>query len=377
MSMKYIVAALLCVRFSCFSMNIAMTATPDYIDYAMVAIHSMSKCTPASTDNPHRIVVFLDGTSAADRERLLCLTSPTLLIHPVDLQNPIWDGIMQQLEKIKEQGYQARHRIVSLRLLFPNIWRSGNLGRLGIPEMKEFLFLDSDLLVVKSLQPLWDECSRVDQPIIGANLWFITEDNLGRAVPLFCGGVGRISGKHLQRRPNGQISARTSGGVVFWKMDKILEIYRRRGFGDFLIRQGPGQEEEVVFDSFLSRLGDQVYFFPYTFNARPDYRQIARNLWEEYGMARNALAADPLCDGQGPNAFFVRQLQNTKGRDCSDMYTAPAIQTLESLAKGDVAVWHWDGCKYKPNDPRCTVAPGSPEEIWRQHFQEISEILAP
>ncbi|MDR1255168.1 MAG: hypothetical protein LBJ78_04075 [Puniceicoccales bacterium] len=48
-------------------MNVVMTATPNYIDYTRVAIHSMVQCTPIGDDNPHNIVVFLDQTSSEDR----------------------------------------------------------------------------------------------------------------------------------------------------------------------------------------------------------------------------------------------------------------------------------------------------------------------
>jgi hypothetical protein len=352
-----------------------MTSTPNYIDYTMVAIRSMAECTPAAADNPHKVIVFLDGAGTADTERLLCLAAPELQIYPVDLQNPMWNGIMQQLEKIKERGFGARHRIVSLRLLFPNIWQSENLAVLGIPEMREFLFLDSDLLIMKDLNPLYEECLCENQPIIGANLWFITDDNLGCTAPLFCGGVGRVSTRHLRQRPNGSISARTSGGVVFWKISKVLEIYRQKGLGNFLIHHKCGSEEEVIFDSFLSRLGDDVYFFSYVFNARPDYRKAARDLFAEYRKAKIDLE-DPFASCGEPGHFFARMLRNTRDRNCSDMLGKKAIQALKSLAKDDVAVWHWDGCKHKPADPKCLTEPGSPEEIWQRYFLEISEITS-
>jgi lipopolysaccharide biosynthesis glycosyltransferase len=352
-----------CIHSVCWCMNIVMTVTPNYIDYAMVAIHSMMKNTPAEPDNPHKVVIFCDETSSEDRECLLRLAGPMLQIYSVDLQDPMWNEIMQQLEKIKERGFRARHRIVSLRLLFPNIWQSGNLAALGIPEMADFLSLDADTLTMKNLKPFYDECLHVDQPIIGANLWFITDDNLDRAAPLFCGGVGEVSTNHLKKRPNGQISARTSGGVVFWNMNKILDIYRKRGCRDFLLRQS-GEEEEIVFDSLLSRLGNRVYFFSYIFNARPDYHKSAHDLFAEYQQAEK---------DEEPERFFAKMLRNTKNRDCADMFTEQSMQSLKSLAEGDVVIWHWDGCKYKPADLKCPIEPGSPEEMWRQCHQKVLE----
>ncbi|MDR1255169.1 MAG: glycosyltransferase [Puniceicoccales bacterium] len=271
---------------------------------------------------------------------------------------------MQLLEKIKEQGWRARPRIVSLRLLFPTIWRSVKFAQLGIPIMNEFLFLDSDVLVMKDLQPLYEACLGIDQPIIGANLWFITEDG-GSMASLFCGGEGWVKTCHLRTRPNGQISARTSGGVIFWKISKVLEILQQAKENDFFVQKG--EEEEIVIDKFLKYLKNQVYFFSYTFNARPDYRSIGKELWEQYQKSQ-----DPF--GQTP-PFFAQMLENTKGRDCEDMFNEQAMQSLKSLAADDVAIWHWDGCKHKPAEPECRAKEGSPEQIWRQRFQEVSTRL--
>lgn len=116
------------------------------------------------------------------------------------------------------------NRLIALRLVFPKIWENQKLPGVSaklFETMRSFLWLDSDVLVMKPLEPLLDEVGYeaeegIRQPIISANLDFIYSQNDVPRRYRNC-QVWSHSGFFAKESVGSECrgSAHVSGGVVF------------------------------------------------------------------------------------------------------------------------------------------------------------------
>jgi lipopolysaccharide biosynthesis glycosyltransferase len=210
--------------------------------------------------------------------------------------------------------------MINLRLFFPEIFRE--LFR-EMP-IKNFLWLDSDLIVLQDLSNLFEECrSRPEQSIIGADLDYSShvceEDELqnissdsdecissGFNFRYIQGETTINTGQKyyskediknaLQNISRGQDILREklgdympSGGVVFWSIQKIIEecieqrvnVFQKamKPQGDNGSNQDDNDNntqiayatEEYVFQLYLANSTlDDIYFFPIIYNITVD-----------------------------------------------------------------------------------------------------------
>ncbi|MDR0756011.1 MAG: hypothetical protein LBE99_03820 [Puniceicoccales bacterium] len=343
--------------------NYVLATDDKYVMPTAVAVQSVKTSDPYST---FQIIIFTDGVSRENVDKLQTMSNERCTIVLVDLQEPQWksmptiDGqqidLMDFANKIKSDRWS---RLVNLRLLFPDIWYSGLLPE-SVQNLDSFLWLDSDLIVVKSLAPLFDECECINQEIIGANLYF----------PLH-GGVGWVNTQYIfdssstdQDDEHG--FARISGGVVFWKIEMLVNRFILQGFNEFLAlywerkrRERENPQEETIMGDFL-RQQKRVYFFSPQYNANPDpaFQCSLLTAWPEIpteadyrqrihmGLIRNDERGNPLT-----------ALEAQKDMICFNEH-------MQALCKGDVCIFHWDCVKKPWKKSRSTVYSDIPTCLW-------------
>jgi lipopolysaccharide biosynthesis glycosyltransferase len=339
-----------------------------YVVPTAVAVQSIKSSDPCSI---YQITIFTDGVSRENMDKLQTMSDERCTIVLVDLQDSKWksmptiDGqqidLMDFADQIKCEGWS---QLVNLRLLFPDIWYSGLLPE-DVQNINSFLWLDSDLIVMKSLNPLFDECGRIDQEVISANLYFAMH-----------GGVGWVDAKYFSPPfPDQQDKdgfARVSGGVVFWKIEKLVDRFVAQGFNEFLTlykerkcKERRNPPDEVILGDFLKQRAC-VYFFSPRYNANPDpklrlnffmhwpespteedYRQRTR-----IGLIRNKVCMNP----------FVA-LKDQEDIKCFDEH-------MQALCNGDVHIFHWD-CVQKPWKKSCVcIYSDMPTRCWYTYRQQ-------
>ncbi|MDR1254538.1 MAG: hypothetical protein LBJ78_00705 [Puniceicoccales bacterium] len=366
MKIPFLLGVILCVQWTTWVaavQNYVLTTNGKYVVTTAVAVQSIKNSNPCST---LQVIIFMDGVSFEDADKLQAMSDERCTVFLVNLQDPQWksmptiDGgqidLMDFADRIKSDGWS---RLVNLRLLFPDIWFSDLLPE-SVRSINSFLWLDSDLIVVKSLAPLFDECEGIDQEIIGANLYFPTH-----------GGVGWVDTRYIfdpqaidQDSEHG--FARISGGVVFWKIESLVERFVFQGFNELLLlyaerkrKEGINPQEEVIFDDFL-RQQRRIYFFSPRYNANPDpeLRYIFLTNWPESpteadyrrriqtGLIRDNRSVDSLVslDSQGDIKQFNEHMQ--------------------AFGNGDVVIWHWDCVKKPWKKSHSSAYSDKPTRLW-------------
>ncbi|MDR0392814.1 MAG: hypothetical protein LBH52_01105 [Puniceicoccales bacterium] len=348
--------------------NYVLATDNKYVVPTAVAVQSIKSSDPYSI---HQIIIFADGVSCENVDKLQTMSDERCTIVLVDLQDPQWksmptiDGrqvdLMDLADQIKSDKW---NRLVNLRLLFPDIWYSGLLPE-SVQSVNSFLWLDSDLIVIKNLVPLFDECEHINQEIISANLYFAIH-----------GGIDWVDTRYFspplpdQKGKDG--FARISGGVVFWKIERLVNRFVSQGSNEFLAlyqerkrEEGKNPQEEVIFDDFL-RQRKRVYFFSPRYNANPDpklrlnffmhwpeipteedYRQRTR-----MGLIRNKECVNPLA-----------ALKDQEDIKCFNEH-------MQALCNGDVYIFHWD-CVQKPwKKSRVCIYSDVPTRRWYTYRQK-------
>ncbi|MDR2781944.1 MAG: ankyrin repeat domain-containing protein [Holosporaceae bacterium] len=247
------------------------------------------------------------------------------------------------------------NKLIAIRMLFPKIFGTKSLPEFNRNEklrtMKHFLWLDSDLIVVKDLSPwylhlLTNSRSR-QQPIISANLMFIEmqpelpyQEEIQRTYKFW--------GNDRGFNPQNFVA---SGGVLFWNLEivpkfrHIVDAHTQPPASitlmqrvDTLLSLKHGTYDMPLFSTeeqvFGELLPDQACFFPTTFNCRSAYLHIANDLL----IGLNASAED--------------------------------AQFLREIASGEVSIWHWDYEK-KPWAYCPTTDLAVPERTWWNYFDEF------
>lgn len=311
------------------------------------------------------------------------------------------------LEKAAEK---YGNRLIALRLVFPKIWKNQELPEFDdydwLNDIKEFLWLDSDVLVMKPLEPLLDEVGYeaeegIRQPVISANLDFIySQNDIPRRYHNY--QVWSHSGFFAKESVGAEYrgSAHVSGGVVFWRLDDMPEAGMLEGTISLgrLRRQQQGQgfdpsvlaycylatkqsTEESVFNTLLRGTQDKVYFFSTLYNCRPGYVPVAQDFLHNFP---NLPAAQSSAE--------LSYIQNSLPQPAKQQILQETFATLQQIAREKVAIWHWD---YSASDtskketpllghvgrpelkPWCVANPeiGSPEALWREEYEAVKQMF--
>ncbi|MDR0647479.1 MAG: hypothetical protein LBF43_03535 [Puniceicoccales bacterium] len=369
MKIPFLLGVILCGRWTTLPaavQNYVLATDDKYVVATAVAVQSIKSSDSYSA---RQIVIFTDGVSRENADKLQTMSNERCTITLVDLQDPKWKSmptiegqqidLMDFADQIKSDGWS---RLVNFRLLFPDIWYSGLLPE-NVQNVNSFLWLDSDLIVVKSLAPLFDKCERVNQEIIGANLYFPRH-----------GGVGWVNAQYFNPPATDQEDefARISGGVVFWKIERLVERFVFQGCNEFLVlflerkhREGTNPQEEVVLDDWLKQQ-NCVYFFSPRYNATPDPVLQCKIFapWPEI-----------------PTEDDYRQ-KIYRGLIRDDEFTDPRVplksqkdimrfnKHMQALCRNDVHIWHWDCVKKPWKKSRSSAYSDVSTLLWRIHRQQ-------
>ncbi|MDR2769170.1 MAG: hypothetical protein LBB19_01265 [Puniceicoccales bacterium] len=325
--------------------NYVLATDNKYVVPTGVAIQSIKDSDPSAS---FQVVLFLDNVSPENANKLRAMSDERCTIVLINLQDPKWksmpiiEGSWIDLMEFADQIKCAKwSRLVNLRLLFPDIWYSGLLPE-NVQNVNTFLWLDSDLIVIKSLGSLFDECEHINQWIISANLYFT-----------MYGGVGWVDAQYFDPPSTEQQCkdgfARVSGGVVFWKIRELTDYFVSQGRNELLTlykerkcKDKVSPQDEVVLGDFLKQR-ECVYFFSPRYNANPDPK-LRLNLfmqWSEFLTEENyfqKMRTGLIGNREYTNPPSVLNLQEAIER---------FNENMQALCNGDVCIFHWD-CVQKP-----------------------------
>jgi hypothetical protein len=363
-------------------MNVVLTTNAAYGLSTMVVVQSLKE-NSTHEGGVNRVLILYDQLLLEDLQRFWQLRDEHTHIFIMDLRDERWINLLGTTPMDRAaQMRGSHHELINLRLLFPEIFRPEILEAFDIPPLDHFLFLDSDILVVRDLAPLYRECLPIAQPIIGANLYSL----LGGGDPIcayLSGGVGWVDKRHVRMSPAWpKAVARISGGVVFWHMRFFREIPAR-----YLAAVRRGGEEEVVFGRFLAATQERVYFFSLLYNFRPSLEEVADYVYEEIleteidGGGEDGSEAtggaiqeeeSSLTDyPPGLLAKFKEYSGELRGY-APTMYTPRVLLTLFQIHAREVALWHWDSLK-KPWEEGCT--PCAAVHLWNATYGRLRAAL--
>jgi lipopolysaccharide biosynthesis glycosyltransferase len=336
--------------------NIVMATDFGYVVPTAVAMHSVVKnCKGASVF----FVIFVTGDVLKSSAKALL---ESFRADKIDVCLVAVDTIEQRSDlrarfEIAKAVIAAGNKLIAIKMLFPQILATKALPEFSTHEklrnMKHFLWLDSDLIVVKELsqwyQSLLKTSRTLKQPIISANLMFIEmqpempyQEEMLRTYK-FWGNDRRINSKNFV----------TSGGVLFWNLEivpKLRTVANARTQPpvstslwqavDTLLNLKHKFYEGSLFSTeeqvFGELLPDQAYFFPTTFNCRSAYFK---------------------CVDSG----ILNMPETTSEED---------RQILQAINSGKVSIWHWDYEK-KPWTYNPTEELRPPEKTWWDCFNEF------
>lgn len=380
-------------------LNVFLATDSNYVVQTAVSMHSFLRTQVNEPDI--FFVIFCDKTGNSWTTRHEHILKK--------FEQPGQIGVcLVDMANIKEDLFVAAQRkfehskAMALKVVLPDLWVSK-----GLPEFREgayrerlrgirhFVWLGSDVLVMKHLRPLLDEVGYgtdawIHQPVTSANLDFIYSkgDTASRyhdyGIRSHAGWIPFDKIGALDEKG----SARVSGGILVYKLDCIprkLKCFppnqRRhsRPTTKSILTQcfdvSSGKTEEGVFDVLLQRSQDQVYFFSTLYNCRPGYVPVAQNFLRNF-----------------PNLSAAQSSAELSYIGSKDVQKE-TFNTLLSIANSNVAIWHWDysasGTSRKDDGwpPRLGVVPelkpwcagsvmfGSPEALWREEYEAVKQMF--
>jgi hypothetical protein len=206
-------------------------------------------------NNPYekKVAILTRGVTLESREKLEQMKDDVTSIFVIDLDEKRWEAmpafeggtidLIASVEKIGEgqwgdvvfrneqNGNKTYKFWVNLRFFFPEIWASGFLPE-ELRGIDSFLLLDSDLIVLKDLSNLFEICKKYPhQPMISANLLNegqCPEDPTG--FDSHFGSCQKVNKADMSAVIRCQCAGSydpdsylISGGVVFWRVKKIIK----------------------------------------------------------------------------------------------------------------------------------------------------------
>lgn len=283
----YVVFLLLsCLLESAFSsqeMAIFMETDVGYVVPTAVAMYSAEQ----NCSRPLNFLVFITDEVAQSRSLCQLLRGVRRegdFVRLIDMDTLISSsvhGLMGELRKSVNVNKSTDPKFIAFRILLQTILETGDpffvLNEEGEEEeyfsdIKHFLWLDSDLVVLKDLAPLYELCLKSEQPIVSSDLSLFLEEashprtlrEVLRKDGVHEGDVKKIS------PPLGLEGSRISGGVVFWNLDCFPEVEGSQESAMVVCfrKSIRNRTEEGAMDTLLSELYEDVTFFSTIYNCR-------------------------------------------------------------------------------------------------------------
>lgn len=298
-------------------LNVVMATDGNYVVPTAVAMNSLIEAEKVS-GMKLRFVIFVDKATKGEQHAWSELHDHLLTqmkqVNPERVEVNLLDITNFRDPLLDAATKKYNNRLIALRLVFPKIWKNQKLPGVSaqlFKTVRSFLWLDSDVLVMKPLEPLLDEVGYeaeegIRQPVISANLDFIYSKGDGKSRYHNYGirsHAGWIPSDKIETLDE-EGSARVSGGLLVYKLDCMPEKLRcfprnqrrhSRPTTKSVLTQccdvSSWKTEEGVFDVLLQRSQDQAYFFSTLYNCRPGYVPVAQDFLRNFPN----LSADQSC----------------------------------------------------------------------------------
>ncbi|MDR0968627.1 MAG: hypothetical protein LBL99_03285 [Holosporaceae bacterium] len=333
------------------NMNFVMTTNNSYVEPTAVAIQSL-KNTSSHDGFTNTIIIFVYEVSGENQEKLKKFQDDKTKICLIDLNSPKFSEIMSECARIAPDGSYF-NKLVCFHTFFPEIWQ---LCLEEVMKIKEFIYLDSDLIILKDIRLLYQECfqEKENQPIISANLNFFKQAGSSKEYDLL-GGVGAIFSESLRGSPPtkpGYGMAEAHGGVVFWNMELILRD--RIKFPHF-------DSDEYAFTSVLKDLKrKKIYFFSPEWNATPQDILSADKISLKLGRDKGEIEYE---------RFLSTVATDTSDKIEREMFQPSTLDCLNKLASRDISIIHWDEHEKPWKKESCE------SDSWEARWWEIRKSL--
>jgi lipopolysaccharide biosynthesis glycosyltransferase len=239
-------------------MTFVMLTDDGYLVPTMVTLYSFLNCNKS----PKHIIVLLKSKNpvfAIDLLSRLVVTTDCAKTTTLTFVNVNGD-IQKDIEGVsltRHQGADAQ----KIKIILPTI-----LGTEKLPiTITDYIWLDTDILVMKDIAKLYHDCCASGAPIGAANLFFFKSErsdpkDIEELKKCFSGGVGSFS-------PNGAIPTsdhyrssnplpmwKTSGGVMYFNLSK-LQKYKKAMQAILPTRSIPKLSSIIPTDSPLQSTG--------------------------------------------------------------------------------------------------------------------------
>jgi hypothetical protein len=338
-----------------------------YAGPTAAAIQSLKENNPFKK----KVVTFTRGLKPESRDKLERMANSATSIFVIDLDEERWKnmptfggGTIDLIASIKgigkghwgdvtfkneQDGSDIYKFWINLRFFFPEIFASGFLPE-ELGNIDSFLWLDSDLIVLKGLSELFKICEEhPNQLMIGANLrdpsgfdsilgsgQKVSKADMSRAIFRQCVGI-YDSNTYI-----------ISGGVVFWRIKKIIEDCNSIG--------------KNVFQKAFFELNNMAYKWEkthYTYSSEEfifTHYSYKSFFWKD--ISEEDISEEDTPEEDTPEEDISEE--NTPEEDTSEqLYFVSSLFNManpELLQEGhvkeeDVAIFHWDSLK-KPWDAK-------------------------
>ncbi len=379
-------------------LNFVMATDRGYLEPTIVTIHSIIKNCP---DCPKHFIIFVgqdkylnesnekvergSAPTEEDEKRLKKLTeiNSSVQISLVDIPR-------ESIQTLDDMISKDSSRLVCLRILIPRLFSERKVFDKSSNEIigiNDYFWVDSDVLVVKDLQSLYNECKEKGQPIIGANYLFIdcNLENPGSS-PILYGKDGVCNNAILtnaitwkyQKQLSSQQSHnyfQISGGFVFINLEQMKGNQKNDSVKCPVSLRGPpaSQGSDPVKRAVLPLPGSPASRKKSTSPLEQCFRMAKTkgDPTEEHAMG---LYLQQCYKG---DIFLLPTTYNC--RLCYPIAASILLQngiqspSLRAIACGDVSIWHPDReTKFWQVG---SMIPGSIEEVWWNYHDEVMHHL--
>lgn len=303
----------------------------NYIVPTIVALHSFLM----HNIYPKHIIVFLKSDNYLHSIKLISKLVATFhdqsFLTLVNVNSSYVSTKIKDITFARQQGNDAQRIKVVLPQILPIVLKGLN------PKLQacDYIWLDSDILVMESIDNLYQVCRDSQSPIASANLRFFKPDfprditDIDSVKKGLSGGVGNIT---AQQQDNDLIptenilpSWRTSGGVMYFNLKNIL----KKGVFTSPIDASTFQDDEVFWDHLIFSSSSRKHnHTTKIFAFSPKYNFAPSKLWQAQSLV-NCIESS-----------------KTDKTDLEEHYKsfgfADSLEALREIVKKEVVIWHWD-----------------------------------
>jgi lipopolysaccharide biosynthesis glycosyltransferase len=307
--------------------NFVLFTDDNYIASTMVTLYSFLKYNKY----PKHIIILLKS-----KDPIINISILSQLVS-VNSKNSILTFVNASHKNISSRirGITLRRNAdpLKIKMILPAI-----LGSDHLPIMiNDYIWLDTDILVMNDINKLYFDCSLSKAPIVAANFHFLRGSSDARIKDIkdiqqhFSGGIWKIPPNIPVDNDGTFLSMpnpiwRTSGGIMYFDRLKVTELgytmYANRS------RVNYGDDDEVFWDSLL--FDTERYAFSPIYNCQPSKQVLAQNICAFIEAADRTLL-----------------LEHYKSIGFED-----SLRELRKIAAGKAAIFHWDAIT-KPWNKDC------------------------